>query len=310
MAKTPTVKITGLDATLIRIEGKFSSELDKKVLNLQGSFIKQMDKAASRLFEAMGKDISVGGNVARRVMGSHAKTPSFLVQQGARWEPLSEPYLLRKKRMMRQGKIKTAYFWQYTGSMVKVFRAQSEKMVRISNNTSRYASVEKNGVREAVFKPKPKDPLFLPLKNAPAQGKNIGTRGKNYDFIYDENLGVQINYGANHKKQGAVPEKYVRQMNRRMDFSVFNGYAAYVNDMMEGRPPKSPESYFYSFNSKQVFDENRGEFRTKGALGIKLFYHRNGVLKKRDLISPYMRYYFKTVMLPLAQKTIYGMTKK
>lgn len=332
MAKDPpTVTLTGIDATLIRIEGRFSQKLDQKVLNLQGSFIKQMDKAASQVFRAMSVDTQVGGNVARRVMGSHAGTPSFLVAEGAKWEPLSYEYLRRKRRLMSDdsksreaGKVQTANFWEYSGGLKKAFRNQTERMARLSNNTQRYESLknEKTGDYRTVFKPDPGDELFTPLRFAKATGKNLGTRAKNYDFVYDESTGASLNYSAkNTTKSGPVPDRYVKQMNRYIQFDVFRGYAQYISDTMAGKTATSPEAYLANEgagkkrastnpNSKSyaygVTNTRTGDFEQKMPMGIKLFYRKNGDKHQRQLIQPYMRYYFKKIMVPLAKKLLKG----
>lgn len=315
MADKPTVIITGLDATLIRIEGRFSSALDKRILNNQGKFVKEMDRAASRVFEAMGKDIQVGGVVARRVMGSHANTPSFLISEGATpWEKLTPKYLKDKEK-----KIGNRNYWQYTGSMIKTFRTQSQRMARMSNNTARYQATG-NGNFRPTFKADPNDVLFVPQKTIPAYGRNIGTRGKNYDFIYDAaEKAPQINYSAVSKKTGAVPEKYIKQMRRSIEFNVFNGYARFVADMLNGTVSSSPEDYVsmqrsgtQTIKNPKVamanYDVtmNQGNFERRLYLKHKLWYRKDGKLKKRDLIQPYMKYFFRRVMLPLAQKTIKG----
>lgn len=315
MVNGVSVTITGLDDTLIRIEGKFSSELDKRLLNTRGSFVREMDRAASRVFEAMGKDVQIGNIVARRVMGSHSSTPSFLITEGATpWEKLTPKYLKDKKK-----KTGNRYFWQYTGTMIKTFRTQSLHMARMSRNILADRGTG-NGASRPVFKSDPKDILFTPQKTIPAYGKNIGTRGKNYDFIYDEKERVpQINYSTASKKTGAVPEKYIKQMNRSLEFNVFNGYANYVKDMLNGTVSSSPEDYVGSQRSgTQVIKSgkaamanydvtlNSGNFERRLYLKNKLWYRKNGKLKKRELLQPYFKYFFKRVMLPIAQKTIKG----
>ena len=331
MAKAPTaappVSIRGIDATLIRIEGKFSTELDKRVLNLQGRFIREMDRAASQVFKSMAVDSQVGGNVARRVMGSHAGTPSFLVSEGANWEPLSEDYLKRKKRMVsgnskekNAGKVKSTFFWEYTGSLRKAFRSQTERMARQSNNTQRYASIQNKttGVYSLYQKSKPADELFKPLKMAAATGKNTGTRSKNYDFVYSETAsGPSITYSGNQPgKSGVVPDRYVKQMNRYIQFDVFNGYAQYIKDTLEGKSASSPEDYVSAMsagsrptgsnNKRATFNPSTARFEQKLTMGIKLFYMRSGVKHQRQMIQPYMRYYFKKIMVPLSKKLLQG----
>lgn len=321
----PPVTLTGIDATLIRIEGRFSQELDKKVLNLQGRFIKQMDKAASQVFRSMSVDTQVGGNVARRVMGSHAGTPSFLVAEGAKWEPLSGEYLRKKRRLVSgesqskdAGKVNTTNFWEYTGSLKRAFRTQTERLVRLSNNAQRYRSIEdpKTGERKAVFTPKPGDELFPPLKLAKATGGNLGRRAKNYDFVYTE-TGTSISYSAkNTARSGVVPDRYVKQMNRYIQFDVFRGYSEYIRDVMEGKTATSPEAYISgqiagkrvvsAGNKYGTFNALTGDFEQKMPMGIKLFYRKNGATHQRQLIQPYMRYYFKKIMLPLAKKLLQG----
>lgn len=316
MADKPTVSITGLDSTLILIEGKFSSALDRRVLNIQGNFVKRMDKAASRVFEAMAKDISVEGIVARRVIGSHANTPSFLLKEGATpWESLTPKYAKHKKN-----KIGNRNFWQYSGSMIKTFRNQSKQMLAMSNNSLRNQALGEGRSRPR-YKNDPNDSLFLPQKTIPAYGRNIGTRGKNYDFVYDEyEKAPAINYSAISKKTGAVPEKYIKQMRRVVSFNVFNGYARYVSDMLNGTVSSSPEDYIAFQRSgtqtiknptKSVISDptvafKSDKFERRLFLKHKLWYRRDGKLKKRDLIQPYMRYYFNRVMLPLAKKLLEG----
>ena len=317
MADKATVSITGLDSTLILIEGKFSSALDRRVLNTQGNFVKRMDKAASRVFEAMAKDISVNGIVARRVIGSHANTPSFLISEGATpWERLTPKYEKQKKK-----KLGNRNYWQYTGSMLRTFRTQSKQMLAMSDNSLRNQALGEGKYRPR-YKNDPNDSLFLAQKTVPAYGRNIGTRGKNYDFIYDEQEKAPvINYSALSKKTGAVPEKYVKQMRRQVSFNLFNGYARYVSDMLNGTVSSSPEDYIAFQRSgtqtikkptKAVISDPTVAFKTdkferRLFLKHKLWYRRDGQLKKRDLVQPYMRYYFKRVMLPLAKKLLTGM---
>lgn len=310
-----SVSITGLDATLIKIEGRFSSELDRKLLNTQGKFIREMDRAASRVFEAMAKDVQIGTVVARRVMGSHASTPSFLITEGATpWEKLTPKYLKDKQK-----KTNNRFFWQYTGTMIKTFRTQSDRMARMSRNIAADRGTG-NGNPRPIFKKDPSDILFVPQKTIPAYGKNVGTRGKNYDFIYDsKEKAPQINYSAASKKTGAVPEKYVKQMKRSLEFNVFNGYANYVKDMMNGTTSSSPEDYISLQRSgtqtiknpkaaMASYDVtlNSGKFERRLFLKHKLWYRMDGKLKKRDFIQPYFKYFFKRVMLPLAKKSIKG----
>lgn len=42
-------------------------------------------------------------------------------------------------------------------------------------------------------------------------------------------------------------------------------------------------------------------------MGFKLFYKKNGVSAQRQMIQPYIRYYFKKIMVPLAKKLVQGM---
>lgn len=311
-----SVTITGLDSTLIKIEGKFSSALDRKLLSTQGKFVREMDRAAARVFEAMAKDVQIGNIVARRVMGSHSSTPSFLIAEGATpWEKLTPKYLKDKKE-----KTNNTHFWQYTGTMIKTFRTQSDRMARMSRNIAADRGTG-NGNPRPIFKPDPNDALFIPQKTIPAYGKNVGTRGKNYDFIYDtKEKAPQINYSASSKKSGAVPEKYVKQMRRSLEFNVFNGYANYVKDMLNGTTSSSPEDYIgVQRSGSQIIKNpksamasydvtlNSGNFERRLYLKHKLWYRRNGQLKKRDFIQPYFKYFFKKVMLPLAKKSIKGM---
>lgn len=330
MAKAPlsTVSIIGLDVTLLRIEGKFSTAIDKKVLNLQGRFIKEMDKAASQVFKSMAVDTKVHGNVARRVMGSHAGTPSYLVAEGAKWEPLSKNYLRRKKRLMSgdskdkmNGKVSSTHFWEYTGSLRKAFRVQTEKMARMSNNTLRNSNIQngKGSVYSEHQKNKPKDELFTPIKSINARGGNRGTRAKNYDFVYDETASSgKISYSATHKNlTGIVPEKSVKQMNRYLEFDVFRGYAEYIKDTIEGKKATNPETYIAGLsagrgivgakNRNGTYNAQTKNYERKLEMGFKLFYKKNGVSAQRQMIQPYIRYYFKKIMVPLAKKLVQGM---
>lgn len=313
MAKVPVVKITGLDATLIRIEGVFSRELDTQVLNLEGRFVKKMDSAAARVFEAMAKDINVEGIVARRVMGSHAKTPKFLLENGApQWEKLSPKYMKAKKKVSN-----TTFFWQYSGGLINTFRKQSQRMTRLSNNTARY-EVDSKGKARLKNKVDPNDILFKPLKAMPAQGRNIGTRSKNYDIIYDESQTTpQVNYSAKSPKSGAVSETYVKQMSREITFGLFNGFTRFLIDGLNGKVSSSPEEYIMYEKSNSVITKKSnmagkvGNLKSVSTtverqmnLGRKLWYAKNGEVKKRELIQPYIKYYVKRVMIPLAEKTI------
>ena len=221
------------------------------------------------------------------------------------------------------GKVKSTYFWEYTGSLRKAFRNQSEKMARQSNNTQRYASIQggASGVYNVFQKTKPKDELFEPIQAVGATGANIGTRAKNYDFVYDESTGTStISYSSKHpSKTGQVPERYVKQMNRYIQFDLFNGYAQYIKDTLEGRTSSSPEDYIASMtagsrdvgagNKRGVFNSSTGKYEQNLPMGIKLYYQRNGATQQRQMVQPYIRYYFKKVMVPLAKKLLNGQIK-
>ena len=320
MAKAPTskntVEITGLDNLLIRLEGKFSVELDRKILSTRGSFVRAMDQAASRVFTAMAKDVSVGGIVARRVMGSHASTPSYLLTNGASaWEKLDPKYMKRKKAMSGNRK-----YWQYTGKMIEQFRETGTEMARISGNVSRYANTG-DGTYRDLTKKDPKDRLFLPNKSIPAYGRNKGTRSYLYDFEYSLNdPAPKVNYSARHKTlSGKVPESSVVQMKRQLEFDVFHGFARYMAETLEGRVSASPEDYvgvLYSGSQKVSkprsgtadLDKVGSDYERRVFLKYKLYYRKKGQeYKKRELIQPYMKYFYNKVMIPLAEKTIKGL---
>ena len=48
--KLPTVVLDGVDQLLLRVEGQFNLEMDKRILDISGDFAKQMDVAAQKVF--------------------------------------------------------------------------------------------------------------------------------------------------------------------------------------------------------------------------------------------------------------------
>ena len=108
-------------------------------------------------------------------------------------------------------------------------------------------------------------------------------------------------------------------MNRYIQFDLFNGYAQYIKDTLEGRTSSSPEDYIASMtagsrdvgagNKRGVFNSSTGKYEQKLPMGIKLYYQRNGATQQRQMVQPYIRYYFKKVMVPLAKKLLNGQIK-
>ena len=121
--KLPTVVLDGVDQLLLRVEGQFNLEMDKRILDISGDFAKQMDVAAQKVFKAMAVGATTQSITGQPVIGRYLSAPSFLkpyIPADESWKPLNKKYLRRKRRLMgsrdlRGNKISTMNMWQYSG---------------------------------------------------------------------------------------------------------------------------------------------------------------------------------------------------
>ena len=129
--------ISGLDNTLLMIEGRFNLGMDERVLNVTGEFAKQMDMAAQKVFKGMAVGAETRGLRALPVMGTNLSTPSFLVDVPAdqSWRPLNQKYKNRKKSLVSKGRLRTVNMWEYSGSLKRIFQKKSAQLTKISGNT-------------------------------------------------------------------------------------------------------------------------------------------------------------------------------
>lgn len=325
---TPTVSVSGIDNLLLQVEGIFSTSLDEKILNRTGKFAGSLDRAAKKIFRSMADGVELQGNIrASSIMGTNVKIPGFLQEftpNEQKWEPLTKSYLRRKKKLVGLGAIKTKNTWQYSGDLKALFRKKSEEFTKISGNTfankSYYDTQTNSYASRRYSKRNPEDTLFLAI---PAIGKGLGTSSLNYDFVY---IGTSLNvkYDSKHKTNpnNYAKAQYVNRMKRSVSFSVFDGLHKYMMGMLQGDSTGlSPEDFIkdISLKSKKLVFHNKpikGKNYTfevdKAAksnpyLRNKLYYYvgeKRAIRKQRGLIQPYMMYYAKKVMYPLAEKLI------
>lgn len=322
--KLPTVVLDGVDQLLLRVEGQFNLEMDKRILDISGDFAKQMDVAAQKVFKAMAVGATTQGIVGQPVIGRYLNAPSFLkpyIPADESWKPLNKKYLKRKRRLMgsrdlRGNKISTMNMWQYSGDLKRIFQRNSTTLTRMSGNTFRYKSTYNSSTgmfgSRRVDGRKKEDTLF---RTIPAVGGNTGKNSLGYDFSYvGSNLNVK--YTDKHKLAGnfAKPNNIAR-MNRYIGFNVFNGLSKYMDAFFNGGQAPRVEDYIDSqYGGKAVY-KNSGLNRTLNSKGFytrnltisnKLTYYAQGKRMRRGLIQPYMLYYANKVMRPLAQRLIQG----
>lgn len=324
MARKSTVSITGMDNLLLVIEGKFNQEMDKKVLDVSGPFITAMDNAAKKVFKAMASEVQIHDLRAKPVMGTHTKTPSFLtddIPDDQSWRPLNKKYLARKKSLVSKGRIRTANMWEKSGSLKNVFRSQSAKFAKMSGNTFRdknffNTQTGQYDSRRLNMK-KPEDRLF---KTIPVQGRNTGRNSLGYDIEYNSWSQVPtVKYTAAHPTKATgttMPRSRLGTMRRTMEFDIFGGFAKFVNQALSGTGPvMAPEDFIAEIKSggqnvyknngaNRVWDERRQRYVADKRIKDKLYYFTQGKREQRALIQPYMRYYYRQIMIPLARKLL------
>jgi hypothetical protein len=321
MAKKSYVEVTGMDNLLLTIEGRFNQSLDERILNATGDFAREMDRAAQKVFRAMAVGAETQGFRASPVIGTNMKTPSFLqshIPQGQEWKPLNKKYLRRKKSLVKQGRLKTANMWEYSGSLKNILKQRSTEFTRMSGNTFGYRSTinPQTGFHESkkISSRKKDDILFRAI---PAIGQNLGGNSLGYDFFY-AGITPTVTYTDKHprKASGTVMDnRYLANMKRSVSFNVFNGFAKYVQDNLDGLRP-SPEDFIgeivggraqYTLPGRKRVEVTRSGqtiYVRDLKLKNKLYYFSKGKRQQRALIQPYMRYYFNKVMVPLARKLI------
>lgn len=335
----PTVEITGGDDLLIALSGKFKKGLEDRFLKRNSVFLTELDKASVKVFQAMATGMTVNGLRANPVIGTHQNTPSFLAAEGADWEPLRKDYFKRKKRLMSGrrsdgkassdkdvGSVKTTAFWQYKGELKRFFARQSKNLTRISNNAillnSENPQLDKNNwmFSEAINK------TNISLK---ISGGFKNSKPDSFDFKYTPN---EVRSISATRKTGVNAGSLVRsqdisKMTLTVEYNLFQGFKKHVDSLMGIGSAPSPEDYIagiqFSTNKKltrlQQYRNKRGkvthyldgkgnfisvENASNNPLAHKLFYRRDGQLKQRQLIQPYMRYYVKRILKPLASKLI------
>lgn len=322
--KLPTVVLDGVDQLLLRVEGQFNLEMDKRILDISGDFAKQMDVAAQKVFKAMAVGATTQGLVGQPVIGRYLNAPSFLkpyIPADESWRPLNRKYLKKKRSLMGsstlQGKkISTMNMWQYSGDLKRIFQRNSTTLTRMSGNTFRYKSTYNSSTgmfgSRRVDGRKKEDTLFRAI---PAVGGNTGKNSLGYDFTYTgSNLNVK--YTDKHRLAGkeARPNNIAR-MNRYIGFNVFNGLSKYMDAFFNGGQAPRVEDYIDSQSGGKAVYRNAGANRTLNPKGFytrnltianKLTYYAQGKRMRRGLIQPYMLYYANKVMRPLAQKLIQG----
>lgn len=324
MAKKPTVSITGMDNMLLIIEGRFKQEMDKKVLDVTGPFITAMDSAAKKVFKAMATDVQVEGLRARPVMGTHTKTPSFLsryIPDDQSWRPLNKKYLKRKKTLVALGRMTTANLWENSGSLKKIFSNKSASLTAIGGNSFKDRNFFNKKTNTYSSRPldmtDPKDKLFHAI--VPAQGRNVGRNSLGYDIEYNSwSTTPTINRTSQHKTKiaGAYPRTQFGRLVRTIEFDVFGGFAKFVNQALSGAGPvMSPEDFIAEIKSggqnvykkngqDRVWDDKSQRYVADKRIKDKLYYFTQGKRQQRALIQPYIRYYYRQIMIPLARKLI------
>lgn len=324
MAKKPTVSVTGMDSMLLVIEGRFNQEMDKKVLDVTGPFITAMDSAAKKVFKAMAVGAESGGLRARPVMGTHTKTPTFLaadIPADQTWTPLNNKYLARKKSLVSKGRLRTANMWENKGGLKRVFVANSAKFAKISGNTFRDKTFFNNKTGEydsrRLNMSKVEDRFF---KTIPVQGRNTGRNALGYDIEYTPLSQVPtVKYTAAHPTKATgttMPRSRLGSMRRTIEFDIFGGFAKFVNQALSGvGPVMAPEDFIaeikaggqnvYKKNgADRVWDADSQRYIADKRVKDKLYYFTQGKRQQRALIQPYIRYYYRQIMIPLARKLI------
>lgn len=340
MAKIPTVTITGGDELLIALSGQFKKGLEERLLGVNSLFLKELDKASVKVFRSMANGSITHGFRANPVMGTHQKTPFFLFDEGANWEPLQKDYFKRKKRLMANhsgankkpeklskdkdvGSVRTTAFWEYKGELRRFFTRQSANLTRISNNAV---------LANATATPVGSDLMFTDVikrQNASLRitGGFKNSKPDSFDFSYSpqsngRSISAVRKTGA--KKGQLVRSQDISRMMLNVEYDLFRGLKMHVDAMLGKGMAPSPEDYIAGIQfttSKtptrlQQYRNRRGRvthyMNSKGdvipvdkvsnnPLAHKLFYKRDGQLRQRQLIQPYMRYYVKRVLVPMSK---------
>ena len=327
MASKPTVELSGFDDLFITIDRRFNTKMDQLFFAKTNSVIKQIDFAASKVFSAMASGASVQGYQALPVMGRYASLPSFLAEYTEPWEPLTKEYVRRKKRYneIKGIEARPNTFWQYKGQLKQYFQEHSAKLVRDSNNAMM------NNTSQQYTNPANKETMFTQawkdknaaLKMMPGyKSKAAGMYDIEYSPKGDRN--VKASYTKASPNYGTpVSAQTLSAIRRSVRFDLFRGLQLHLEAMQGKRHSASPEEYISGIqmgDSKGIRMQqiNKGthymapdgsvvvrkDFNNTG-IGIKLHYRKkDGVTRSRPLITPYMRYYAKKVLVPLSKKLI------
>lgn len=327
MASKPIVQVSGFDDLFITIDRRFNTQLDQVFFSKTNSVIKQIDFASSKVFSAMASGANVQGHQALPVMGRYASLPGFLSEFTEPWEPLSAEYVKRKKRYneIKGSSARPNTFWQYKGQLKRYFQKYSARLVRDSGNAFMNNSSEQYTdpfTKETMFTQNHKQ-LNAALKITPGyKSKAAGL----YDFEYDPKgkRPVKATHTQASPKFGLpVTAQTLSSIRRSVRFDLFRGLQLHLEAMQGNKVMASPEEYisgiqlddtkggrmqqinkgthYMSPTGKAV---ERKDFNNTG-IGIKLHYiKKDGVLRSRPLITPYMRYYAKKVLVPLSKKLI------
>ena len=327
MASKPTVKLSGFDDLFITIDRRFNTSMDRLFFARTNSVIKQIDAASSKVFSAMASGATVQGHQALPVMGRYASLPNFLAEYTEPWEPLTKEYIRRKKRYneIKGSSVRPNAFWQYKGQLKRYFQKYSARLVRDSGNAMMDNSSQQYTdpfTKETMFTQNNKQ-MNAALKMQPGyKSKAAGL----YDFEYDPKgkRPVKATYTSASPKFGTpVSSQAVSSIRRSVRFDLFRGLQLHLEAMQGEKTMASPEEYISGIqmgDSKGIRMQqinkgthymspggdivSRKDFNNTG-IGIKLYYRKkDGVLRSRPLITPYMRYYANKVLLPLSKKLI------
>lgn len=328
MASKPTVELSGFDNLFITIDQRFNTRMDQLFFAKTNSVIKEIDSASSKVFSAMASGATLQGHQALPVMGRYASLPGFLAEYTEPWEPLTKEYVKRKKRYNEIKGIKgrPTAFWQYKGQLKRYFQRYSTKLVRDSNNAMM------NNTSQQYVDPMTKETMFtqaLKDKNA-ALKMQPGYKSKAaglYDIEYTPkgNRNVRASYTKASPNYGKpVSSQTLSAIRRSVRFDLFRGLQLHLEAIQGGKQYASPEEYISGiqlasdtkgvrmqqinkgthYMSPEGSVVSRKNFNNTG-IGLKLHYvKKDGVLRSRPLITPYMRYYANKVLLPLARRLI------
>ena len=328
MASKPTVELSGFDNLFITIDQRFNTKMDQLFFSKTNSIIKEIDSAASKVFSAMASGVTIQGHQALPVMGRYASLPSFLAEYTEPWEPLTKEYIQRKRRYnsVKGINARPNTFWQYKGQLKRYFQKHSARLVRDSNNAMM------NNTSQQYVNPVNKETMFSQSwkdKNAALKmmpGYKSKAAGM-YDIEYTPkgNRNVRASYTKASPNYGTpVSSQTLSAIRRSVRFDLFRGLQLHLEAMQGNRSYASPEEYIAGiqlasdakgirmqqinkgtqYMSPEGVVVSRKDFNNTG-IGIKLHYRRkDGILRSRPLITPYMRYYANKVLVPLSKKLI------